>query len=187
MMCWQSIDGSTRLGQCFGSVIVSQCRYALSRNSSIHSGSFFFSTMSRMVSSLKPRGITSDSISVTNPYLYSCFAKSSAVLIPTFLNSIISRLDTLNLVQRCVDVGFRSQPLRKRDLGESVVHDLVQLDDHRPDTAVSCVDTRIENACVTLAVRFGGFAFEDANHLVLVNLGRGSHERVTPFDRSEEH
>src|ERR1043166_5143262 len=169
-------------GQCFGSVIVSQCRNALSRNSSIHSGSFFFSTMSRMVSSVKPRGITSDSISVTNPYLYSCLAKSSAVLISTFLNSIISRLDALNLVQGRVDVRFRSQQLRKRDVGERVVDDLMQLDDHRTNTAITRVDARVKDARVPLAARFSGFALEDANHLVQVNLGRGSHERVTAFD-----
>src|ERR1051326_209163 len=73
--------GYLMLGQCFGSVIVSQLRKALRRNSSIHSGSFFFSTIKRIVSSVRPRGITSDSISVTKPYLYSCLANSSAVLI----------------------------------------------------------------------------------------------------------
>src|ERR1051326_7350539 len=96
--------------------------------------------MSRMVSSVKPRGITSDSISVTNPYLYSCLAKSSAVLISTFLNSIISRLDALNLVQGRVDVRFRSQQLRKRDVGERVVDDLMQLDDHRTNTAITAAE-----------------------------------------------
>src|SRR3989442_2315994 len=57
------------LGQC-GSGIFSQLRYALSRQSSIHAGSPFFSEMSRMTSSLKPGGTVSDSISVTKPYLY---------------------------------------------------------------------------------------------------------------------
>src|ERR1041384_2857711 len=79
------------LGQCFGSVIVSQWRNALRRNTDIHSGSFFFATIKRIVSSVRPRGITSDSMSVTKPYLYSCLASNSAVLI------VISRRECLAL------------------------------------------------------------------------------------------
>ena len=45
-----------------GSVIVSHWRYAFRRNSSIHSGSFFFDEISRTVSSVNPRGIVSVSI-----------------------------------------------------------------------------------------------------------------------------
>jgi hypothetical protein len=52
-----------------GSVIVSQWRYAFSRHSSMNSGSFFFAEIRRTTSSLRPRGIVSDSMSVTKPYL----------------------------------------------------------------------------------------------------------------------
>src|SRR5262249_33853027 len=69
------------LGQRRGSSIVSQWRYAFKRNSSIQSGSFFFPEIKRMVSSLRPRGIVSDSMSVTQPYLYSRFVSISLVLI----------------------------------------------------------------------------------------------------------
>src|SRR3954447_1866283 len=44
-------------------------------------GSFFFAEISRMVSSLSPRGITSDSMSVTNPYLYSPVVSVSRVVL----------------------------------------------------------------------------------------------------------
>ena len=53
----------------WGSGIFTQLRYALRRQSSIHSGSPFFAEMSRMTSSLKPGGTTSASMSVMNPYL----------------------------------------------------------------------------------------------------------------------
>src|SRR5438874_4274245 len=57
--------------------MVSQCRYALSRKSSIHCGSFFFAEMKRMTSSFSPGGAESASMSVTNPHLYSRFASVS--------------------------------------------------------------------------------------------------------------
>src|SRR6476661_6456520 len=50
--------------------MVSQRRYASSRQASIHSGSFFLAEMKRTVSSDRPFGAFSDSMSVTNPYLY---------------------------------------------------------------------------------------------------------------------
>jgi hypothetical protein len=53
-------------------LIVSQWRYALSRQSVIHSGSFFLREIRRMMSSLMPGGAESVSTSVTKPYLYSC-------------------------------------------------------------------------------------------------------------------
>src|SRR5829696_4163029 len=142
--------GYLRFGQCFGSVIVSQCRKAFRRNSSIHSGSFFFATITRIVSSVIPRGIMSDSISVTKPYLYSCLLKSSAVLIG--LNSIVSLLGSLDLMQSRVDICFRSQQLRKGDISQCVIDDLVQLHDDGPNAAVAGVDAGIEHACVALAV-----------------------------------
>src|SRR5271169_2379856 len=49
------------------------------RQSVSHTGSFFFVEMWRMVSSLKPGGVDSDSTSVTKPYLYSCLTRLSIV------------------------------------------------------------------------------------------------------------
>src|SRR5918997_108415 len=103
------------LGQCFGSVIFCHWRKALRRNSSIHSGSPFFSEMRRTVSSVRPRGIMSDSMSVTKPYLYSLLAKSSMVLIWSTvpLGFSVTRLaarrpglvpEALNLMERGVHV-----------------------------------------------------------------------------------
>src|ERR1043165_6101963 len=45
----------------------------------MNSGSFFFAEISRITSSFNPAGIVSASISVTKPYLYSRWARSSAV------------------------------------------------------------------------------------------------------------
>ena len=59
-----------RLSLQSGSSMVSHLRNALSRNSSIHSGSFFFAEMMRTVSSDRPLGIVSVSMSVTKPALY---------------------------------------------------------------------------------------------------------------------
>src|SRR3954470_14395915 len=74
------------LGQC-GSDIFSQFRYALSRHSSIHSGSSFLAEMSRITSSFKPGGTTSDSMSVTKPYLYGCWTWAS-ILVMSLLEVI---------------------------------------------------------------------------------------------------
>src|SRR5437899_12256776 len=56
-----------------------QCRYALSRHWSMNSGSFFLAEIRRMVSSFRPLGTLSSSISVTKPHLYSRSAKSRIV------------------------------------------------------------------------------------------------------------
>src|SRR4029450_13235292 len=56
-----------------------QTRKAFSRHSSSHSGSFFLAEIIRTMSSLRPRGTSSASMSVTNPYLYSRVASSSMV------------------------------------------------------------------------------------------------------------
>src|SRR5580692_9747780 len=50
--------------------MVSQRRYASRRHSSIQAGSFFFAEINRTVSSDRPLGALSDSISVSNPYRY---------------------------------------------------------------------------------------------------------------------
>jgi hypothetical protein len=71
------MGGYLIIGQACGSVMVSQCRYALSRQSSIHCGSFFLREMKRMVSSFKPGGADSASMSVTKPHLYSRLARVS--------------------------------------------------------------------------------------------------------------
>src|SRR3990170_1986788 len=59
-----------------GSFIVSQWRYARRRHSSSHSGSFFFWEIRRTMSSLRPFGTISSSMSATNPALYSRVASS---------------------------------------------------------------------------------------------------------------
>src|SRR5260370_36381703 len=50
-------------------------------------GSFFFSEIMRMTSSLRPRGTVSASISVTNPCLYSRLASSAIVLVAVGIKS----------------------------------------------------------------------------------------------------
>src|SRR5438046_7784251 len=61
--------------------MVSQCRNALSRHASMNSGSSFFFEISRITSSFKPAGTTSDSMSVTKPYLYGCWTWASILVI----------------------------------------------------------------------------------------------------------
>ncbi len=48
---------------------VSQWRYAFNRHSSIHSGSCFLAEISRTMSSLRPLGAMSDSMSKSKPHL----------------------------------------------------------------------------------------------------------------------
>ena len=98
------------------------------------------------------------------------------------LNSVVSRSDALNLVQHGVDVCFGAQQLRKRDVGERVVDDLVQLNDHWSNAAISGVHARIEDARVTLAMRLRGFAFEHSDHLIQMDFRRWFRERITAFD-----
>src|SRR4051795_10987832 len=47
----------------------------------MNGGSFFLAEIRRMVSSFRPRGMTSDSMSVTNPYLYSPVVSVSRVVL----------------------------------------------------------------------------------------------------------
>src|SRR5450759_4310602 len=61
----------------FGSVMVSQWRYAFSRHSSSHSGSPFLPEMRRTTSSERPAGMLSVSMSVTKPCWYSCCVRVS--------------------------------------------------------------------------------------------------------------
>src|SRR5437879_741861 len=77
-----------KFGHQRGSSIVSQCRYAFRRQSSINFGSFFLAEIMRTMSSLKPRGTVSVSMSVTKPYLYSRLASSSIVLVAVVIVSI---------------------------------------------------------------------------------------------------
>src|SRR5918997_3236578 len=65
------------LGQLCGSAILSQPRKAFRRHSSSQSGSPFLADIKRMMSSFRPLGAESDSISVTNPYLYSLLTSVS--------------------------------------------------------------------------------------------------------------
>src|SRR2546421_12718680 len=69
--------GYFTIAQLCGSSMVSQWRYAFSRQSSIHCGSFFFLLIKRTISSFSPGGAESASTSVTNPHLYSRFASVS--------------------------------------------------------------------------------------------------------------
>ena len=55
------------------------------RQSVSHAGSFFLAEMWRMVSSLKPGGVDSDSTSVTKPYLYSCLTRLSMVSVAVLI------------------------------------------------------------------------------------------------------
>src|SRR5580693_2207330 len=77
--------------------MVSQRRYASRRHSSIQVGSFFFAEMKRTVSSDRPLGALSDSISVTNPYLYwsiSMLRTRSMVSCPAGISSSAAVLRT---------------------------------------------------------------------------------------------
>src|SRR3954447_14058281 len=65
------------LGQLCGSAIFDQPRNAFNRQSRSHLGSPFLAEISLTMSSFRPRGATSDSISVTKPYLYSLLTSVS--------------------------------------------------------------------------------------------------------------
>src|SRR2546426_521589 len=67
----------------FGSLIVSQWRYALSRHSRRKAGSPFFCEISRMMSSFSPARTTSEAIVVSNPSLYGWRARASLEVLRT--------------------------------------------------------------------------------------------------------
>src|SRR6516162_3599458 len=69
------MGGCSTVAHC-GSLMVSQCRKAARRHSSMKSGSFFFSEIRRMTSSEMPRGNVSDRTSVTKLCGYSLRIKS---------------------------------------------------------------------------------------------------------------
>src|SRR5882724_3634464 len=83
---------------------LAQYRYAFSRHSSMNSGSCFFTEMTRMTSSFKPAGIESDSMSVTKPYLYSFFVRSSTVFVAVFIFPFLCR--RLNREGSAATAGF---------------------------------------------------------------------------------
>src|SRR5690349_2768312 len=70
------MGGYFTLLQC-GSVIVNQRRNAFNRQSRSHCGSCFFAEMKRTVSSLRPGGNVSASMSVVKPYWYSRLTSDS--------------------------------------------------------------------------------------------------------------
>src|SRR6476661_4049262 len=72
------MGGYTTFDQC-GSVMVCQRRNALRRQSSSHCGSPFLFEMKRTVSSERPGGSVSVSISVLKPYWYSRLTSASMV------------------------------------------------------------------------------------------------------------
>src|SRR6185437_16066102 len=71
-------------------------RYALSRHSTMNGGSCFLAEIARTVASLKPGGIVSASISVTNPCWYSRLISDSIELLmpgpPSFASSLMLAL-----------------------------------------------------------------------------------------------
>src|SRR3546814_818597 len=80
--------GNVTSGQ-VGSGMVIQCRYAFRRHSSSHSGSAFLAEMKRTISSFRPLGAVSASMSVTKPYLYLSSARTC---------STVSRLAAIQLL-----------------------------------------------------------------------------------------
>src|SRR5438093_13598345 len=86
------------------------CREALRRQSSMNRGSFFFAEIRRTMSSFSPRGAVSASMSVTNPYLYSRFARASIVL------EFVSTVASCSLFTSCFhDLAPRDQSLLTTD------------------------------------------------------------------------
>ena len=52
----------------------------------------------------------------------------------------------MNLMQRSIDVLLSSEQLRKRDISESVIDNLMKLHNHRPDPAITGMYATVENA-----------------------------------------
>src|SRR5690606_1624259 len=73
---WKSMGGKSTCAHS-GCSMVSHCRYAARRHSSMNSGSFLMDDRNRMVSSFSPFGIVTDSISVSKPAVYSRSRKLS--------------------------------------------------------------------------------------------------------------
>src|SRR5437763_4021344 len=160
--------------------------------------------MSRTVSSFNPLGMTSDSMSVTKPYLYSLFAKTSIVLIllpcfgrarrsiskyncfqlARFIHALSvcrtqARLQSLNLVQRRINALFSADKLRECDFRESVLHDLMQAENHWTDAAIARVNTNVQHARVALAVRRHFICIQDLDDFAQANLRSGTRELIT--------
>ena len=95
------------------------------------------------------------------------------------LKSIVSGPDALNVVQRGVDVRFCPQQLGQRDVCQSVIDYLVQFDNHWSNAAIAGVNARVEDACVTLAMRLGRLTFKNSYHLIQLNFRSRPCESVT--------
>src|SRR5579884_1752235 len=83
----------------------------------MNAGSFFLAEISRMVSSFSPRGMTSDSMSVTNPYLYSPVVRVSSVVLtgsPRRLAFDRARVLLPCIAERQRDEAERAGRLRRR-------------------------------------------------------------------------
>src|SRR3546814_10937601 len=76
--------------------MVSQCRLAFRRHSSSHSGSAFLAEMQRTISSFRPLGAVSASMSVTKPYLYLSSARTCSTV------SRLAAIQLLSCLHECV-------------------------------------------------------------------------------------
>src|ERR1043166_4481962 len=69
--------------------------------------------------------------------------------------------------------------LREGDLRQRILHDLVEADDHRPDTAIAGVNARVEHAGVAAAMLLYDVLIKHANDLAEVNIARGPRQDVS--------
>lgn len=95
-----------------------------------------------------------------------------------------SLLRDVNLVQRRIDLSLRAQQLRQRYFRKCVVNDLMKLDDHRADSAITGMNARLKHTSIALAVGVNPFPIEHSNYLVQVDLGCWSCEVVTTLNPS---
>lgn len=101
----------------------------------------------------------------------------------TILNSL--RLDrpvnSLYLVKHSVYRTFRPDQLRQRDLRECVFHDLMQADDHRPNAAIALVNTRFQNACVTVTMLGQHILIQHPDYFTEAYIFRRPGEKIAAF------
>mmetsp|Transcript_36917 Transcript_36917/g.102513 ORF Transcript_36917/g.102513 Transcript_36917/m.102513 type:complete len:223 (+) Transcript_36917:1379-2047(+) len=90
MISWKSIGAMSRWAQS-GIDMCSHFRKAFNRNSNIQSGSPLISQIRRTMSSLRPFGKLSDSISVVNPYSYSWSSTASSSAFWPALRAVVVR------------------------------------------------------------------------------------------------
>lgn len=90
-------------------------------------------------------------------------------------------LQFLNLMKCCIYLRFAPNQLRQRYFRQSVLHNLVEPYDHRPNAAITRVNTNIQYPGVRLTKLVDRVLIQNADYFIQSNVCRRPRQRVSTF------